>query len=278
MTFIEVEHQKRLSARNFIENLCSLIASTGANLQLIKMDESQGVIGNCKKIRNGVRAEALVIKETDFDAVASSRNLSPEEAEFLKLDQERSIANTMALKRFYMWNLYGGKDTSIEAWNDLCDKEFVERFGLPEPRKHFLRLSQFRRQGYNEESAMESLKSKDIAQWKDTYCKAEENFEKSVAEDLHKSYSANHWKVIRELFQTLGFTGIDDERILSGNVVSEAFALSCERFVEIRNQSLLLFGFKSRAKEAPDLKSAIKAINAIVGNYCGYTIKSKRKK
>src|SRR6185369_7641896 len=98
------------------------------------------------------------------------------------------------------------------------------------------------------------------------------------AEDLHKSYSANHWKVIRELFQTLGFTGIDDERILSGNVVSEAFALSCERFVEIRNQSLLLFGFKSRAKEAPDLKSAIKAINAIVGNYCGYTIKSKRKK
>ena len=37
---------------------------------------------------------------------------------------------------------------------------------------------------------------------------------------------------------------------------------------------LLLFDFKSRAKEKPDLKSATKAINAIVGNYCGYTIKA----
>ncbi|GET62718.1 hypothetical protein GLOIN_2v1790944 [Rhizophagus irregularis DAOM 181602=DAOM 197198] len=49
ITFIEVEHQKRLSARYFIEKLCSLIASTSASLQLIKMDESRGVIGNRKK-------------------------------------------------------------------------------------------------------------------------------------------------------------------------------------------------------------------------------------
>ena len=53
---------------------------------------------------------------------------------------------------------------------------------------------------------------------------------------------------------------------------------SCEKFIEIRNQSLLLFGFKSRAKEKPDLKSVVKAINAIAGNWCGYTIKSSRKK
>ena len=32
ITFIEVEHQKRLSARYFIEKLCSLIASTGTSL------------------------------------------------------------------------------------------------------------------------------------------------------------------------------------------------------------------------------------------------------
>jgi hypothetical protein len=56
----------------------------------------------------------------------------------------------------------------------------------------------------------------DIAQWEDTHYKAEENVEKLVAEDLHKSYSANYWKAIRELFQILDFTGIDDERILSG--------------------------------------------------------------
>ncbi|CAG8689947.1 20691_t:CDS:1, partial [Racocetra persica] len=34
----------------------------------------------------------------------------------------------------------------------------------------------------------------------------------------------------------------------------------------------------SRAKETPDLKSAIKAINAIASNWCGYTVKSNRKK
>ncbi|CAG8849397.1 26896_t:CDS:2, partial [Gigaspora margarita] len=258
ITFIEVEHQKRLSARCFIEKLCSLIASTGASLQLIKMDENRGVIGNRKRVRNEVRVEALVIKETEFNAVATFRNLDPEEAEILKFDQERSISDTMALKRFYMRNIYG-KDMDNEIWDNLCNKKFVERFS------------------YDEESAIKGLEAKDIAQWLDTYYKAGENVEKSVADDLYKSYSANHWMVIRELFQILGFTGIDDKRILSGSMVSEAFTQSYERFIEIRNQSLLLFGFKSRAKKIPDLNSAIKAINAIVSNWCGYTIKSNRK-
>jgi len=35
------------------------------------MDESQGVIGSHKRIRNEIRVEALVIKETDFNAVAT---------------------------------------------------------------------------------------------------------------------------------------------------------------------------------------------------------------
>ncbi|GBC19783.2 hypothetical protein GLOIN_2v1842826 [Rhizophagus irregularis DAOM 181602=DAOM 197198] len=195
-------HREWDSKRRFLiksMNLLLLIASTGASLQLIKMDESRGVIGNRKKVRNEVRVEALVIKETDFDAVATSRNLDPEEAENLKFDQERSIPDTMALKRFYM--------------------------------RIFM-------QGYDEESAMKGLEVKDIAQWEDSHYKAGYNSEKSVAEDLHKSYSANHWKVIRELFQILGFTGIDDKRILS----------------------------------------TIRAINAIAGNWCGYTVKINRKK
>ena len=95
---------------------------------------------------------------------------------------------------------------------------------------------------------------------------------------MRKSYSANHWKAIRELFQILGFTGIDDKCILPGNIVSEAFVQSCEKFIEIRNQSLLLFSFKSHAKTTSDLNSAIKAINAIAGNWCGYTIKSDKKR
>ena len=87
-----------------------------------------------------------------------------------------------------------------------------------------------------------------------------------MAKNLHKSYLTNHWKDIRELFQVLGFTGIDDKRILFGNIVSETFTQSCERFIEIQDNSLLLFGFKSRAKKIPDLNLAIKAINAITSN------------
>ncbi|GBC10575.1 hypothetical protein RclHR1_09730011 [Rhizophagus clarus] len=150
ITFIEVEHQKRLSARYFIEKLCNLIA---------------------------------IIKETDFNAVATSQNLNPEEAEVLKFDQECSIADTMALKYFYMRNLY-------------C---------------------------------------KDM-----------------MAEDLRKSYLENYWKVIQELFKILDFTSIDDKRIL--------------------------FDSMSRTKETPDLNSAIKTINAIAGNWYGYTIKSDKKR
>ena len=78
--------------------------------------------------------------------------------------------------------------------------------------------------------------------------------------------------------RTFSNTGIDDIRTLSGNIISEAFAQSCERFMEIWNQSLLHFGFKSHAKETPDLKSAIKAINAIAGNWCSYTVKSNQKR
>ena len=61
-------------------------------------------------------------------------------------------------------------------------------------------------------------------------------------------------------------------------MVSEAFVQSCEKFIEIRNQSLLFFGFKSHAKTTPNLNSAIKAINAIASNWCGYTIKSDKKR
>src|ERR1044072_8806857 len=128
------------------------------------MDESRGVIGNRKRIRNEVRVEALVIKETDFNAVATFRNLSLEEAEVLKFDQECSIADTMALKHFYMRNLYC-KDMSIENWDNICNKKFVKNFSSPEARKYFLQLSYFRRQGHNEKSAMKGLKDAENVQW-----------------------------------------------------------------------------------------------------------------
>ncbi|CAI2185657.1 16791_t:CDS:1 [Funneliformis geosporum] len=129
----------------------------------------------------------------------------------------------MALKRFYMRNIYGDKDIDNKIWNNLCNKKFVKYFSLPEPQKYFLMLSHFQKQGYNKENAIKGLEAKNIAQWKDTHYKTNENIEKSVAEDLHKSYSANHWKDIRELFQILGFTSIDNKHIISGNIVLKAF-------------------------------------------------------
>ncbi len=125
---------------------------------------------------------------------------------------------------------------------------------------------------------MKGLKVEENVQWEIACYKAEENLEKSVAEDLRKSYLANHWKAIREFFQILGFTGIDDKCILPGNIVSKVFVQSCEKFIEICNQSLLLFSFKSHAKTTPDLNLTIKAINTIAGNWCGYTIKSDKKR
>ncbi|CAG8774055.1 6958_t:CDS:2, partial [Cetraspora pellucida] len=126
--------------------------------------------------------------KTDFDAVATFQNLDPKEAENLKFDQEHSIPDTMTLKCFYMRNIYS----------------------------------------YDEESAIKGLKAKDIVQWEDSYYKAGYNSKKSVAENLHKLYSANYWKFC--------------------------------------------------AKVTLDLNSAIRAINAIAGNWCGYIVKINRKK
>ncbi|CAI2175741.1 12331_t:CDS:2 [Funneliformis geosporum] len=123
--FIEVEQQKCLFARYFIEKLCSLIVST----------------------------------EMDFNAIATFQNLSPKKAEILKFDQEHFIADTMALKRFYLQNFYDGKDINIDDWNNLCNRKIVKYFSPLEPQKYFLYLSQFQRHGYDEESEIEGLKA-----------------------------------------------------------------------------------------------------------------------
>ncbi|GES82671.1 hypothetical protein GLOIN_2v1790944 [Rhizophagus clarus] len=207
ITFIEVEHQKRLSARYCIEKFCK----------------------NRKKVCNEVRVETtLVIKETDFIAVATFQNLDTEEIENLKFDHERFIPDTIALKRFYMQNIYS-KDMDDKIWDNLCNKKFIKHFSSLEPQKHFLQLSHFQKQGYNEKSVMKGLEAKNIVQWEDTYYKAEKNVEKS-------------------------------------------------RFIEVLDQSLSLFRFKSRAKVTSDLNSAIKAINAIAKNWCGYKIGKKKVK
>ena len=92
---------------------------------------------------------------------------------------------------FYMRNLYC-KDMNIKNWNNICNRKFIKNFSLPKTWKHFLWLSYFRRQGHDEENAMKGLKAEENIQWEITCYKAEENLEKSVAENLCKSYLANH--------------------------------------------------------------------------------------
>ncbi|CAG8519246.1 4266_t:CDS:1 [Diversispora eburnea] len=64
-------------------------------------------------------------------------------------------------------------------------------------------------------------------------------------------YLTKQQKTIQELFQLLGFISIDDIRILSGDTVAKALEKSCETIVKIRQDALLLFGFKTRAKKHP---------------------------
>src|SRR6185436_17489618 len=95
--------------------------------------------------------------------------------------------------------------------------------------------------------------------------------------DLHKFYSAKQWEVVNNFVQSLGFIDIDDTNILSGDDVVKVFKQSQEKIVKIREDALLLFGFKTRAKGLPDLNATIKFINAILSNWCGYTIKSEQR-
>ncbi|CAI2179006.1 9147_t:CDS:2 [Funneliformis geosporum] len=95
---------------------------------------------------------------------------------------------------------------SIKDWNNICNRKFIEN--------------------------LVHLKLRSIS-YGCLIVETEENLKKLVVEDLHKSYSANHWEAIRELFQILGFTGINDIHILPGNIILAAFAQSCERFIVI---------------------------------------------
>nr|CAG8649359.1 913_t:CDS:1 [Entrophospora candida] len=196
----------------------------------------------------------------------------------------RSFADNMSLQRHYLWRTYasgdiGGKDDirnwgmNNDDWVKLCDINFVKRYNNPEPLQHFRRLAYFRRQGSNATKAIENLKIKEEMQWEDSH----ESMDPSSV-DLHKFYSAKQWEAVHSLVQSIGFRDIDDMNILSGDDVTKTFEQSQEKIVKIREDALLLFGFKTRAKGMPDLNATVKFINAILGNWCGYTVKSGRKK
>src|SRR5438128_11633669 len=104
-------------------------------------------------------------------------------------------------------------------------------------------------------------------QWEDSH----ESMDLSSV-DLHKFYSAKQWEAVHNLVQLIGFRDIDDMNILSGDDMAKVFKQSQEKIVKIREDALLLFGFKTRAKGMPDLNATIKFINAVMNNWCSYTI------
>ncbi|CAG8825047.1 46398_t:CDS:2, partial [Gigaspora margarita] len=241
-TYIEVEYQRRLSVKYFPKILCSLIASTGASLELITIEETSLAKVTRVEVSNTIKKVAKKIEVADAELIANSPDISSDNAEIIKQILTRSFTNNMILQCHYLWKIYalgdiGGKDDiqnwsiNNDDWIKLCDVNFVKKFNSPEPLQHFRRLAYFRRQGPDEEA-------------------------------------------VRDLFQSIGFSGIDDTKILSSNDVAKTFEQSQEKIIKIREDALLLFSFKTRAKGLPDLKATVKLINAIVGNWCGYTIKN----
>ncbi|CAG8807319.1 13742_t:CDS:2, partial [Gigaspora rosea] len=265
-TYIEVEYQRRLSAKYFPEIFCSLIASTGASLELIAVEDTKLAKASRTEVFYTIKNTEKLIKGEDAELIVNAPDINPNEAEMLKLNPERSFTDNIILQRYYLWRTYasgdiGGKDDirnwgmNNDDWIKLCD--------------HFKRLAYFRRQGSNAINSIENLKIKEEMQWEDSH----ESMDPSSV-DLHKFYSAKQWEAVHNLVQSIGFSDIDDTKILSGNDVAKAFEQSCEEVVKIRKDARLLFGFKTRAKGTPDLNATIKFINAIAGNWCGYTVKS----
>ncbi|CAG8840602.1 14766_t:CDS:2, partial [Gigaspora margarita] len=277
-TYIEVEYQRRLSAKYFPGILCSLIASTGATLELISAEDAEKV--NRNKVSHTIKNIKKTIKCEDVESIANAPDITPYEAEILKQNPIRSFTNNMTLQQHYLWKVYAsgdirGKDDirnwgmNNDDWVKLCDIDFVKRYNNPEPLKHFRRLAYYRRQGFNTTNSIENLKIKEKMQWEDSY-----NSVDPSSVDLHKFYSAKQWEAVHNLVQSIGFSDIDDMNVLFGDDVAKTFEQSQEKIIKIREDALLLFGFKTRAKGLPDLNATIKFINAVIGSWCGYTIKS----
>ncbi|CAG8577898.1 18208_t:CDS:2, partial [Cetraspora pellucida] len=74
------------------------------------------------------------------------------------------------------------------------------------------------------------------------------NINSNKAEMLKLNPESKQWRAMHDLLQSVGFSDIDNMNIFSGN--------------------------DTRAKRMPDLNSAIKFINAILSNWCSYTVKS----
>ena len=79
-TYIEVEYQKRLSAKYFPEILCSLIASTGVSLSASTEDTSSAKTDRAN-VSNDIKNGAEKIEVADAELIANTPDISPDDAE-----------------------------------------------------------------------------------------------------------------------------------------------------------------------------------------------------
>ncbi|RHZ56118.1 hypothetical protein Glove_406g23 [Diversispora epigaea] len=172
-TYIEVEYQRRLSAKYFPEILCSLIASTEATLELILIENAEKV--NRKEVSYIIKNIEKKIKSADAELIVNAPDISPDEAEILKQNSIRSFTDNMTLQRHYLWKIYVSGDIgdkndirdwgmNNDDWIKLCDKDFVEIYNNPEQLQYFRKLAYFRSQGSNATKAIENLEVKEEMQ------------------------------------------------------------------------------------------------------------------
>src|SRR6266511_1762488 len=85
-TYIEVEYQRQLSAKYFLEILCSLIASTGASLELITVEDTKLAKASRTEVSHTIKKIEENIKSSDVKLIVNAPDINPNEAEMLKLN------------------------------------------------------------------------------------------------------------------------------------------------------------------------------------------------
>ncbi|CAG8709603.1 21106_t:CDS:1, partial [Gigaspora margarita] len=146
---------------------------TGATLELISAENAKKV--NRNKVSHAIKNIEKVIKISDAELIVDTPDITPYEAETLKLNSERSFANNITLQCYYLWRTYASGDIGVkddirnwgmnnDIWIKLCDIDFIKKFNSPEPIKHFRGLAYYRRQSPDEVKALENLKIKEAMQ------------------------------------------------------------------------------------------------------------------
>nr|CAG8474525.1 14193_t:CDS:2 [Entrophospora candida] len=91
-----------ISRPNITEILCSLIASTGASLKLISVEDTSLAKATRVKVSNTIKTAEKNIKGADAELIADASDITPENSEVLKQISTRLFADNMTQQRYYL--------------------------------------------------------------------------------------------------------------------------------------------------------------------------------